>query len=85
MRENDVEEILDTIYEKYKLYFLNEGEAPNLVTLSPYMCHTFVDYFNLEEFNTIFGMNIIISSEVYDFNKIGVYRIESPDKWKNII
>lgn len=83
--EEYINTMLDVIYDKYKLYLMNEGEKPNLVTLSPEMCNTVIDYFQFEELTTIFGMNIIVSSEVYDFNKIGVYRIERPDEWKSII
>lgn len=84
-REEYIENLLDVIHKKYKVYLFNEGEMPNLITLSPKMCDTLINYFQLQEFTTIFGMKILISSEVDDFNKIGIYRIERPDEWKNII
>lgn len=84
-KEEYIETMLDEIYSKYRIYFFNEGTVPNLVTLSPQMCSTVIDYFQLPEFSTVFGMKVLVSSEVTDFNKIGVYHIERPDEWKNTI
>lgn len=80
-----IDTMLDIIYEKYKNYFMNEGEIPNLITLSPKMCSVVINYFQLPELTTVLGMNIVVSSEVDSFDKIGVYRIERPDEWKDII
>lgn len=84
-KEEYIETMLDEIYSKYRIYFFNEGVVPNLVTLSPKMYDTVMNYFNLNGFTTIFGMNIVVSSDITDFGEIGVYRIERPEEWKNTI
>ena len=84
-KEEYIEALLDVIHKKYKAYLFNEGEMPNLITLSPKMYDTVMNYFNLNRFTTVFGMNIVVSSDITDFGGIGVYRIERPDQWKSTI
>lgn len=78
--------LIEEIFNKCKLFILNEGEQPNTLAISPEMFALLDKFYKMQgNIYTFFGMCVYMSNDIKTLDDIEVYHILRPTEWKNII